>query len=95
MAGKRDGLSLDDEEAGVTASVDFEEQLEQISSEKRRLLYKELSKLRERERLIVYYKFFEGYNNRQIAMLLEMNESTVGTVLSRTLKKLRTPQTGR
>ena len=82
---KRDGLSLDDEEAGVTASVDFEEQLEQISSEKRRLLYKELSKLRERERLIVYYKFFEGYNNRQIAMLLEMNESTVGTVLSRTL----------
>jgi len=89
---KRNQLSLDDEDAGVVASVDFEEQLRQISSEERRILYGELVKLRERERLIVYYKFFEGYNNRQIALLLEMNESTVGTVLSRTLKKLRTPE---
>jgi len=85
-------LSLDDEDAGVVIPVDFEEQLRQISSEERQILYQELGKLKERERLIVYYRFFEGYNNRQIALLLEMNESTVGTVLSRTLKKLRTPE---
>ena len=84
---KKRTVSLDDETAGVVLPVDFEEQAEQISSEKRRVIYRELMKLRERERLIVYYKFFEGYHNRETASLLGMNESTVGTVLSRTLKK--------
>lgn len=79
--------SLDDVGEGAL-SVSFEEQLEKITDEKRRLVYRILSELSERERLIVYYKFFEDKNNRQIAMLLEMNESTVGTVLSRTLKRL-------
>ena len=69
---------------------EFETQLEQISFEKRKVVFRELSTLKERERLIVYYKFFEEYTNRQIAAILDMNESTVGTVLSRTLKKLRT-----
>lgn len=87
---KKRTVSLDDETAGVVLPVDFEEQAEQISSEKRRVIYRELMKLRERERLIVYYKFFEGYHNRETASLLGMNESTVGTALSRTLKKLRT-----
>lgn len=82
-------LSLDNEAAGVVVPVDFEEQLEQIASPRRQAIYEELSKLKERERLIVYYKFFEGCNNRQLAAMLDMNESTVGTVLARTLKKLR------
>jgi len=89
----KNSVSLDDDESGIVLSVNFEDQLGQISSEKRKVLYQELAKLSERERLIIYHKFFDGYNNRQIAMLLEMNESTVGTVLSRTLKKLRTPET--
>lgn len=88
----KNNLSLDDEEAGIEPSINFEEQLEQISTEKRRTLYEELSKLKEKERLIIYYKFFEGYNNRQIAMLFDMNDSTVGTIVSRTLKKLRVPE---
>ena len=54
---KKRTVSLDDETAGVVLPVDFEEQAEQISSEKRRVIYRELMKLRERERLIVYYKF--------------------------------------
>ena len=81
-----------DEVGEAAFAVSFEEQLEQISDEKRRTLYSVLAQLPERERLIIYYKFFEEKNNRQIAMLLEMNESTVGTVLSRTLKKLRLPE---
>ena len=89
---KRDIASIDDEQADIVISVDFEEQLEQISDEKRKVIYNELYKLNERERKIICYKFFEGYTNRQIAMIMEMNESTVGTVLSRTLKKLRTPE---
>ena len=81
---------IDDVLADPALSVDFESQLSIIASEDRKALYRVLSQLPERERLIIYYKFFEEKNNRQIAMLLDMNESTVGTVLSRTLKKLRT-----
>jgi len=85
-------ISMDDENAHVEIAVDFDTQLDQVASPKRRALFRELMKLKEKERLIVYYKFFEEYNNREIAKLLGMNESTVGTVLSRTLKKLRTDQ---
>lgn len=81
--------NIDDVSADPALRVDFEDQLRQISSEDRRQLYRALSTLPERERLILYYKFFEEKNNRQIAMLLNMNESTVGTALSRALKKLK------
>ena len=72
--------------------VDFERQLAGISSEKRRMVFRELARLRERERLIIYYKYFEDYSNREIATALDINESTVGTALSRSLKKLRTEE---
>lgn len=85
-------VALEDVHADPALSVDFESQLDAVSDEKRRALYRVLSQLPERERMIIYYKFFEDMNNRQIAMKLEMNESTVGTVLSRTLKKLRLPE---
>lgn len=83
--------SLDDESGEpIEPSVDFEAQLEQICAPTRKILYTELAKLKHRDRLIVYYKFFEGYNNREIAQMMQMKESTIGTVLSRTLVKLRT-----
>lgn len=86
--------SLDDtleacETMPKSLQVDFEAELEHISSPKRKAIYAELAKLDERERLIIFYKYFEGYNNREIAKALDMNESTVGTVLFRTLAKLR------
>lgn len=78
--------------ADTEPAVDFEEQMEKILSVKRRALYRALSGLKERERMIVYYRFFEGYTNRRLARLFEMNESTVGTVLSRALKKMRSDE---
>ena len=48
-----------------------------------------LETLPPREREIVYMKFFEGYTNRTIAELLQISESNVGTILHRTIKKLR------
>lgn len=78
------------DEADSAVMITFEKQLEQITSEKRKIIFEELAKLKEKERMIIYYKFFCNYNNRQIAMMLDMNESTVGTVLARSLKKLRT-----
>ncbi|MBP1542455.1 MAG: sigma-70 family RNA polymerase sigma factor [Oscillospiraceae bacterium] len=78
------------EDADAASIADVEAQLKQINSDRRKVIFKELSLLKEKERLVIYYKYFEGYSNRQIADLLDMNESTVGTVLSRSLKKLRT-----
>lgn len=59
--------SLDDENVDWEPSVDFEAQLESITSPKRRAIYQALTKLKERERMIIYYRFFEGYTNRETA----------------------------
>ena len=89
---KKMEYSFDGEDLKIELRVDFEEQLEQIASPVRKTVYAELAKLKSRDRLIVYYKFFEGYNNREIARMMGMKESTVGTALSRALVKLRTDE---
>ncbi len=81
----------DNPDIAQTLAVEFEVQREQLISPKRKQIYAELQKLNQWDRLIIYYKFFEGYTNRQIALIMEMNESTVGTVVSRALAKLRVP----
>ena len=48
-----------------------------------------LFELPKRERDIVYMKFYEGYTNRAIAKLTDLSETNVGTILYRTLRKLR------
>jgi RNA polymerase sigma-70 factor (ECF subfamily) len=45
--------------------------------------------LPQREREIVYLKFYEGHTNRAIAGITGLSETNVGTILYRTLKKLR------
>lgn len=48
-----------------------------------------LETLTERERRIVYLKFFEGYPNKLIAEILEITETNVATILYRVVRKLR------
>jgi len=48
-----------------------------------------LETLKDRERKIVYMKFFEGYTNKVIAEKLEITETNVATILHRLMKKLR------
>lgn len=48
-----------------------------------------LDTLAERERKIVYLKFFEGYPNKLIAESLELTETNVATILYRVVRKLR------
>ena len=54
--------------------------------EKIRLILKELPG---RERKIIYMKFFEGYTNRTISKVTGISETNVGTILYRSLRKLR------
>lgn len=48
-----------------------------------------VARLRQREREIVALKFGAGLTNRNIARLLNLSESNVGTILYRTLRRLR------
>jgi RNA polymerase sigma-70 factor (ECF subfamily) len=48
-----------------------------------------INRLPGRERDIVTLKYGADLNNRQIARQLELSESNVGTILNRTLQKLR------
>lgn len=48
-----------------------------------------LLKLPKREREIIYLKFYEGLTNRKIAKITGLSETNVGTIVYRTLGKLR------
>ncbi len=48
-----------------------------------------LNQLTEEDRQIVYLRFHEGYRNKEIADELGINESTIASRLSRSLKRLR------
>ncbi len=52
-------------------------------------LYQLLVTLPERDQEIISLKYGAGMTNRDIARVLELSESNVGTILHRTLKKLR------
>jgi len=53
------------------------------------ILEEALFSLPEREKEIVYMKFYEGCTNRAIAKYTGLSETNVGTILYRTLRKLR------
>jgi RNA polymerase sigma-70 factor (ECF subfamily) len=48
-----------------------------------------LSKLPTRQRELVAFKYGAGLTNREIARLTRLSESNVGTILNRTVEKLR------
>ncbi|PJH74853.1 MAG: RNA polymerase subunit sigma-24 [Anaerolineae bacterium CG_4_9_14_0_8_um_filter_58_9] len=48
-----------------------------------------LSRLSTRERELIAYKYGAGLNNRAIAQLTRLSESNVGTILNRSVNKLR------
>ncbi len=60
-----------------------------IADEERRSLLTHVSHLSEREQEIIGLKFVAHLTNRQIAKVLHMPEGTVGSLLYRTLGKLR------
>jgi RNA polymerase sigma factor (sigma-70 family) len=48
-----------------------------------------LKKLAEKEQEIITLKFSSEMNNREIARVMGLSESNVGTILCRAIKKLR------
>jgi len=52
-------------------------------------MQKLLEILPEREKLIIYHKFYEGRTNKEIAIQLNITETNVSTIIFRVLKKLK------
>ena len=55
----------------------------------RELVHKALARLPERQRLAVHLKDIEGYSNKELAVILETDETNVRTLLSRGRKALK------
>lgn len=60
-----------------------------IANETKGLLLTHLTHLSEREREVIGLKFVAELSNREIASILQIPEGTVGSLLHRTLKRLR------
>lgn len=48
-----------------------------------------VKRLPDRERELIALKFYSGMNNREIATMTGISESNVGTILHRSISKLR------
>jgi len=84
-------ISYSQEENGLenTLHVDFNEEYARILSPERRIVLEALSTLSEKERSFIYYRYFLGITNREIAKRLNMNENTVSAVMARARSKLK------
>ncbi len=59
-----------------------------IESEEHVALYNSIREFSEQDQYLIYYKFFETFNNKKIAKLMQMSETNVGTRLHRIRKKM-------
>jgi len=86
QSGRRD-MSLD--KAGDIASGDSSLEQDAVKREELLRLQVCLARLSEHEQEIVSCKFGAEMNNRQVAGVLSLSESNVGTILYRVVRKLR------
>jgi RNA polymerase sigma-70 factor (ECF subfamily) len=60
-----------------------------VDQELKELLLKAIMSLDDRQRNIIALKFGACFKNRQIAQMMNISESNIGTIIYRSLKKLR------
>jgi RNA polymerase sigma-70 factor (ECF subfamily) len=59
-----------------------------LDGEEDKKLYLEISKLKEKDQFLIYYKYFEELSIKEIAKRVSMSESNVATRLHRLRKKI-------
>jgi len=59
-----------------------------IEDENHIALYNAIREFQEKDQYLIYYKFFEDLSNKDIAKLMKLSETNVGTRLHRLRKKL-------
>jgi RNA polymerase sigma factor, sigma-70 family len=60
-----------------------------IDNQEKQILLKAMGTLNKRERDIMALKFYSGLNNREIAEITDISESNAGTIINRSISKLR------
>ena len=60
-----------------------------IDNQEKELLLQAIGALSKKEQDIIALKFYSGLNNRQIAELADLSESNVGTIINRSMNKIR------
>lgn len=88
---QKPNVSYEAEDSGLenTLCVHFDDQYDSVMEPRRRLVLAALRQLPERERTLVYYKYFLGITNREIARSMDMNENTVSAIMARARGKLK------
>ena len=84
-------MSLDSGEPGLQGAlyVHFDEQYDRHMAPARKAVLAALRQLSEQDRTFIYYKYYLGITNREIARRMGMNENTIASILSRARQKLR------
>jgi RNA polymerase sigma-70 factor (ECF subfamily) len=85
--GKHEDI-MEDIEAKTTAQYPSPEE-EAIKAENSRKLRQFVTQLNKREQEAIVLKYSNGMSNREIAQILKLTESNVGSILCRTVAKLR------
>ena len=80
-------LTLTDESEELSDGDDLLEQI--ISDEKRKLLYRGLSRLEERKREVLQMQYFGGLSQKEIAAVLHLTPEHVRVLAFRARKELR------
>ncbi|MDR1195369.1 MAG: sigma-70 family RNA polymerase sigma factor [Endomicrobium sp.] len=75
------------EDSKVYEEKTVEENL--VYEHEKQTLLSALDTLNKKERDIIALKFYSGLNNRQIAELINISESNAGTIINRSMDKLR------
>ncbi|MCL1973048.1 MAG: sigma-70 family RNA polymerase sigma factor [Endomicrobia bacterium] len=60
-----------------------------IDNQEKQLLLQAMGTLSKKEQDIISLKFYSGLNNRQIAEVADISESNVGTIINRSMNKIR------
>ncbi len=86
--------TLDEAEESDIPSAAMPVDEELAREEEFRVLHRCLRRLKTREQEIISLKFSSGMTNREIAAVTGISETNVGTILCRTVRKLRDDFTG-
>ena len=84
-------VSYDNEHSGLenVLHVHFDQQYDQLVAPERQAVLNALKQLPERDRTFIYYKYFLGITNREIAQRMSLNENTVAAIMLRARQKLK------
>lgn len=87
MDKSKDTSPIEEYENTLKSEDNIEEEIDK--EEKKKSILQLLEGLDERERSIISYKFGGGLQNNEIAMIMDLSPSNVGSILHRSMKKLK------